>query len=129
MDPSDDAPSPATSRPAVRLAINLFPPRLRSLLRALELAAADGWGYGAPDVGRVEAYWELLDDDSIAHGFVLALRDGRRLYLQYVAAYEGDDVEEDVQTLPMRDERYPPIEGGGIAWDDGAGDLTALLTD
>ena len=69
----------------------------------------------------------MLEDDSTAHGFVLALRDGRRCYLQYIAVYEDDDVTEEVQTLPMDDERYPSFNVGGIDWDDEVGDLNRLL--
>jgi hypothetical protein len=130
MDASDDSvPLPPTIWTAWRLTANILPARLRSLLRALELAATEGWGFGPRDVARVEAYWEMLEDDSIAHGFVLTLRAGRRIYLQYIAAYEGDDVDEDVQTLPMRDERYPLIDGGGICWEGDTEDLTRLLVD
>jgi hypothetical protein len=130
MDASDDSvPLPPTTWAALLLTTNALPARLRSLLRALKLAVIEGWGFGPLDVARVEAYWEMLEDDSIAHGFVLTLREGRRLYLQYIAAYEGDDVDEDVQTLQMDKERYPPIEGGGIVWEDDAEDLTRLLVD
>jgi hypothetical protein len=130
MDANDDSvPSPPTSWAVIRLTCNILPPRLRSLLRALELADVEGWGFGPADVARVEAYWEMLEDDSTAHGFVLTLREGRRLYLQYIAGYEGDDADEDVQTLPMDGERYPPIEGGSIGWNDDAEDLTRLLAD
>ena len=90
MDASDDSvPSPPTSWAVVRLTCNVLPPRLRSLLRALELAEAEGWGFGPVDVAQVEAYWEMLEDDSTAHGFVLTLHKGRRLYLQYIAAYKS----------------------------------------
>jgi hypothetical protein len=102
---------PPTPWTAWRLTANVLPARLRSLPRALELAATEEWGFGRRDVARVEANWEMLEDHSIAHGFVLTRRTDQRVYLQYIAAYEGDDVDEDVQTLPMRDERYPPIGG------------------
>jgi len=103
-------------------------PRLRSLLRGLDLASIMGLGFGSLDLARVEASWEMLDDESTAHGFVLLLRDGRRRYLQYIAAYQGDDTEEDVLTLPMADERYPRFNsGGGIAWEDDVDELNRLL--
>jgi hypothetical protein len=125
----DDAvPSPPFSLAAARLAWNPLPLSVMSLLRALKLASLNGWGFEAIDVARVEASWELLDDSSTAHGFVLAFRDGTRRYLQYIVTYDGDDGDEDVLTLPMRDERYPPIEGGGIDWHDDAGDLSRLFT-
>lgn len=59
---------------------------------------------------------------------MLALRDGRRCYLQYIAVYENDGVTEDVQRLPMTDERYPSFNFGGIDWDDEVGNLNRLLT-
>jgi len=130
MDRIDDdaVPSPPLSLAAARLALNPLPLSVTSLLRALKLASLHGWGFGAVDVARVEASWEQLDDSSTAHGFVLALRDGTRRYLQYIATYDGDGGDEDVQTLPMGDERYPPIEGGSIDWNDEVGDLSRLFT-
>jgi hypothetical protein len=132
MDQADDnaAPSPPMKLAALRLLWNPLSPSLRSLLRALDLAPIYGLGLGRLDVARVEASWEMLEDDSTAHGFVLTLRDGRRCYLQYIAAYQGDDVDEEVQTLPMEDERYPRFNSaGGIVWDDDTEDLTRLFVD
>ena len=129
MDRIDDdaVPPPPLSLGAARLALNPLPLSLTSLLRALKLASLEGWGFGAIDVARVEASWELLDDSSTAHGFVLALRDGTRRYLQYVSTYDGEGGDEDVQTLLMGDERYPPLEGG-IDWNDDVGDLSRWFT-
>lgn len=102
--------------------------RLRSLQRALDLAAVYQLGFGALDVLKVEARWEMRADDAVALGFVLRLRDGTRRYLQYVAAFESDGhADEEVETLPMTDERYPPIVGGGIVWHDDVGDLSRRL--
>jgi hypothetical protein len=94
----------------------------------LELAAIEELGLNRLDVARVEAVWQMLDDDSTAHGFVLARRDGRRCYLQYIAVYDGDDTTEEVLTLPMNDERYPRFNSnGGIVWDDEVDDLNRLI--
>lgn len=122
----------ATPSPPMRLSTLLLlssplRPSLQSLLRALELAGTSDFGFDRLDVVGVESCWEMLDDDSTAHGFVLALRGGERRYLQYVAAYDGEGVDEEVETLPMANERYPSLEGGGIAWDDEVGHLNALL--
>ena len=74
--------------------------------------------------------WELLDLDSTSHGFVLALHDGRRCYLQYVMAPDGDDdISEDVALLPMKDERYPQLKGGELSWADDVERLNELLQD
>jgi hypothetical protein len=130
MDRANDDANPS---PPERLATRLFlanplPPRLTSLLRALELAPIHGLGVDRLDVERVEALWEMLEVDSTAHGFVLARRDGRRCYLQYIAAYDEDDVTEDVLTLPMGGERYPRFNSsGGVVWDDEVEDLNRLL--
>jgi hypothetical protein len=126
---NDDAnPSPPKRPTALLLSANPLPPSFKSLLRALELAPVSGLGLDRLDVERVESLWEMLEDDSTAHGFVLTRRDGRRCYLQYIAAYDEDDVTEDVLTLPMSDERYPRFnDNGGIVWDDEVDDLNRLL--
>jgi hypothetical protein len=108
----------------------LVPPALTSLHRALFLSTAYHWKLDLEDVERVESMWELLDLDSTSHGFVLALHDGRRFYLQYVMAPGGDDdVSEDVTLLPMKDERYPQLKGGELPWEDDVERLNELLQD
>jgi hypothetical protein len=54
---------------------------------------------------------------------VLALTGGRRAYLQYIS----DNDWEDVQLLPMSDERYPSLRESRIAWTDRVGDLNRFL--
>ena len=124
---NDTVPSPTRRLATLHLLSRPLSPSLQSLLRALELAPMYGLGFDRIDVARVEAQWEMLEDDSTAHGFVLALRDGRRCYLQYIAAYDQGDVIEDIETLPMCDERYPSLSGGGIVCDDRVGDLNRVL--
>ncbi len=50
-------------------------------------------GFGAPDIARVESYWIFADMHSSAAGFVLALSDGRRAYVdfQHWHAFEQDE--------------------------------------
>lgn len=126
---NDDANHSPLGRPApLRLLSDALPPSLWSLLRALELAPLHDLGLDRLDVERVESLWETLEDDSTAHGFVLARRDGRRCYLQYVAAHDEDGVTEDVLTLPMSDERYPRFNSdSSVVWDDEVGELNRLL--
>src|ERR1700760_1095948 len=100
-------PSPPKRLSTLLLLSNPLSPSLSSLLRGLELTAMEGLGLDRLDVARVESVWQMLEDDSTAHGFVLARRDSRRCYLQYIAVYDGDDTTEEVLTLPMNDERYP----------------------
>jgi hypothetical protein len=105
------------------------PAAFTSLHRALTIAQAEGWGFGPLDVERVESVWETTDPDSMAHGFVLSMRSGRRRYLQYVVAHEGTKIEEEVEQLPMGEERYPDLKTGGGVWqDDRAVALNRILS-
>lgn len=104
------------------------PLAMSSLMRACGIAETERDGPAMIDIARIESVWELIDDESTAHGYVIALRGGRRLYLQYVMTFDEDGIVEEVETLPMTDERYPDLEGGGIAWDDdSASELSGLL--
>lgn len=96
---------------------------LQSLIRAIELGAEERWELALADIERVEAMWEMCDAFSTSHGFVLALTEGRRAYLQYVS---DEDVEE-VEILPMRGERYPFVSSGGFDWTDRVSDLNGFL--
>ena len=55
--------------------------------------------------------------------FVLALTGGRRAYLQYVS----DEEAEEVEILPMGDERFPALGSGGFEWTDAVGDVNRFL--
>lgn len=106
---------------SIRLAF--MTPALQSLVRAVELGAEERWELALMDIERVEAMWEMLDAFSTAHGFVLALTGERRAYLQYVS----DDDAEEVEILPMGDERFPVLGGGGFRWTDDVSDLNCFL--
>src|SRR4051794_34143658 len=112
----DDMSKPETDAvPAPEWASALAHLELREvtyLRRALEIAEQDGLGVRRADVQRVEAIWAIDDGDWNALGVVLALQDGRRIYLDYFFDFAEDEEEIDVQ--PMGDERYPAIKGGGI---------------
>ena len=131
-DAMDDQPktdlSPRTRWAVARLGIKALPPVLVSLLRALDLASDEGWGFGALDVERIEATWEMLDDSSTAHGFVLSLRGGRRVYLQYVATYADGEMDEKSEIIELGDKLYPFPDGeGGVAWNNDVRELNSLL--
>jgi len=89
--------------------------------RALEITPAKANGFGRDEVERVEAAWEAIHGDWISCGYILALRSGRRAYLQYDFGEhlrEDDSVElvEQVDVLPIAAERASRLEGGGIKW-------------
>ena len=96
-------------------------------MRILHLSQECEWGFKRSDIARIESTWEWLDADVTAHGFVLALRDGRRVYIHRVTSFPEDGGDGDFCVLPMADERYPVLKGGGIEWTDDVGDLNCFL--
>ena len=126
--PSNDDSVPASLAPALPMRLlSPLPPALLALLDAVTHASKAGYGFDLVNVASVEAFWQMLDEVADAHGFVLSLRDGQRLYLQLVSARDDDEPIDDLEMLPMDDERYPQIDGGGIAWSDDVGEINRLL--
>ena len=127
MSQSDDrqnlTPSIERLRRDASISVAFMTPPLQSLIRAVELGAEERWELALIDIERVEAMWEMLDAFSTAHGFVLALNGGRRAYLQYVS----DEEAEEVEILPMGDERYPVLGSGGFKWTDDVSGLNLFL--
>jgi hypothetical protein len=126
MSQPDDARNTgplAKLRRASSISLAFITPPLRSLIRAVELGAEERWELALVDIERVEAMWEMLDARSTSHGFVLALTGGRRAYLQYIS----DEESEDVEIMPMGDERFPSLQGGGFEWSDDVGVLNRFL--
>lgn len=112
-----------SSRHAASISLGFMTPSLQSLIRAIELGAEERWELALIDIERVEAVWEMLDAFSTSHGFVLALTGSRRAYLQYVS----DEEAEEVEILPMGDERFPALGSGDFEWTDHVGDLNRFL--
>lgn len=112
-----------SARRAASISLAFMTPSLQSLIRAVELGAQERWDLALIDIERVEAVWETIDAFSTSHGFVLALTGGRRAYLQYVS----DEEAEEVEILPMGDERFPVLGSGGFEWTDHVGDLNRFL--
>jgi len=124
--------SNTTSEPMgrCRLPLQLWsvvPTELAALMDAVESAAEEGSGFDLLDIDRVEAFWQMVEMFSTAHGFVLSLRGGSRVYLQYITATDDEKPIEEVQVLPMADERYPDLKGGGIGWVENVGELNRFL--
>jgi hypothetical protein len=122
-DEPDSLSHHSSSRRAASISLAFMTPPLQSLIRAVELGAEERWELALIDIERVEAMWQMLDVVSISHGFVLALTGGRRAYLQYVS----DEEAEEVEILPMGDERFPALESGRFEWTDHVGDLNRFL--
>lgn len=114
---------PGAFHRASSISLAFMTPALQALIRAIELGAEERWEVALVDVERVEAMWEMIDAFSASHGFVLKLTNGRRAYLQYVS----DEEAEEVEILPMGDERFPFLQGGGFEWTDHVGTLNRFL--
>jgi hypothetical protein len=68
----------------------------------------------------------MLDGDATSYGFVVELRDGRRVYFDY-DNYSEDEFAERVTVQPMDAERYPRLDGSTPEWDDDLGELNRCL--
>jgi hypothetical protein len=106
---------------------SVVPTELLALMDAVESAAEEKSGFDLLDIERVEAFWEMIEKCSTAHGFVLLLRDGSRVYLQYITAIDDERPIEEIEVLPMADERYPDLKGGSIVWQDEVSELNRFL--
>jgi hypothetical protein len=115
--PADEPRQPVLASPELQ--------EVTCFRRALEIAEQDGLGVSRVDLQRIESMWSIDDGDRTSMGFVLALQDGRRAYLEYLFDFADDEDEIDLQ--PMNDERYPALEGGGVEWTDDVGELNRLL--
>jgi hypothetical protein len=84
---------------------------LAYFLRAAQLAPAIEDDFALANVRCLEAAWQINDMDHTTFGWVVALRDGRRLYLEYTM----DDAEagrpEDLHVTALQDSQaYPELE-------------------
>lgn len=68
---------------------------------AADLAPSQAGGFALPEVIRVEEAWEIIDANTISHGFIVALASGRRAYFEYTVDHSAGERQEklDIQTL------------------------------
>jgi len=91
---------------------------LACFLRAAQLAPAIDGDFALAKVSRLEAAWHADDMDDATFGWVVALSDGRRLYLEYTM----DDAEagrpEDLKATSLSDgQPYPDLDRReGVQW-------------
>ena len=122
------APSAKQAERASFVISQLKPPIHYGFLRAIELAPAELNGFHYSDIERVEACWEIVDVELDVFGFVIVLTYGRRTYLQYICDRLESETKEELQILPMGDELYPQLKGGGVVWSREVKYLNNLLT-
>jgi hypothetical protein len=91
---------------------------LTTFLRALKLGAVpgDGFGVSIDDIALVESACRILDSDVPSYGWVLALKNGRRLYLEYSPERHGSP--EELKIAMLRPEQSGPgrEDDAGIHW-------------
>ena len=103
------------------------------ILRAVELASEQPYGFGVEDLERVEAYWSQLEVELSFLGCVVSLTDGRRFHLLYICGEEPEDEPGDALPGPetvqvtqmMTTEDLPPQEEP--PWIHDVADINAWL--
>jgi hypothetical protein len=91
---------------------------LACFLRAAQLAPALEGDFALAKVSRVEAAWQVDDMDDASFGWVVALSDGRRFYLEYTMEDAEAGRPEEVQVSVLPDGlTYPELDRGpGVHW-------------
>ncbi len=77
----------------------------------LHVLDAELHGFSRGDIERVECFWTFGDLHQSTAGFVLALRDGRRAYVDFLhwhAFEQEEDFRIEVEFLPS-DQPYPTL--------------------
>jgi hypothetical protein len=96
------------------------PADLTAFLRALKLGAVPDRGYGVSvdDIALVESAWRNPGNVVSTYSWVLALKNGRRLYLKYTLDGMGPGAEEELEIATLHPEQpYPALEGdAGVFW-------------
>lgn len=93
---------------------------LATFLRALTLGAVPGNDYGVTidDIALVESACRIFETAVPSYGWVLVLKDGRRLYLEYTLDDTRRESPEELQIAPLRPEQSGPAfrHGTGVHW-------------
>jgi len=74
---------------------------IRRFLAAAEAASDDKNGFDLDDVLAVEEAWEQDDDEAVTHGFIVSMRGGDRLYVEYSTQPEDEDDEGELTIMPL----------------------------
>ena len=91
---------------------------LTQFLAAAEAMVDDENGFDLDEVLAVEEAWEQEDDEFVMHGYIVALRNGDRLYVEYQTAVD-DEEEAELTVIPLEEGMDRPELGEdreGIAW-------------
>ena len=80
---------------------SLLPIDLQHFLNAVLAAAKTAGGFGLDEVARVDEAWEITDSVLSSNGYVVALADGRRVYLEYTMDDMGAGTVEAIEIVPL----------------------------
>lgn len=91
---------------------------LNAFDRAMRLSADLARGFSVDEIAMVEAAWHAGTDRLASYGWVVALKSGRRLYLEYSIDESGAAAVDDLHLVDLRpDQAYPPSEDvRGVSW-------------
>lgn len=93
---------------------------LAAFRRALELGAVPdrGFGVSADDIALVESAWQVLDTVVSSHGWVLTLKSGRRLHLEYTLDRTQCSAAEELEIAVLRPGQSRPTleDAAGVHW-------------
>src|SRR5689334_5696613 len=103
--------------------------------QALDALGRSELGAQRQEVIDVEAFWSVVGDGSKAAGFVLRLRNGRRVYLDVWIELESDDesgplsIDIEIDELPSEQKypRFPSASDPIGGWRYDVGPLNSLL--
>jgi hypothetical protein len=90
---------------------------LAAFLRALELAAERADSVDRDSLAVIELAWTIPDTVVSSFGWVITLKDGRRLYLEYTLS-DVAGVPEELAIAPLAaGQHYPVLEdAAGVVW-------------
>lgn len=72
----------------------------------------------AGDIALVESAWQIPDTVVSSQGWVLVMKDGQRLYLEYTLDDTRAGAPEEIEIIELRSgELYPPMEGDSGVFD------------
>jgi hypothetical protein len=95
-----------------------LPIDLAWFLHAATVVPTIDGGFALQEVQYVESAWQIIDGDLGSFGWVVAMRDGRRLYLEYTVDDTKDERPEDLSVTPLGEgQDYPDLENSaGVYW-------------
>lgn len=84
----------------------------------MRLSAALDRGFSVDEIAMVEWAWHAGRDRLSSYGWVLTLKSGRRVYLEYALDEAGAAAVDDLHLVDLRpDQAYPPSEDvRGVSW-------------